>query len=419
MDEQNEAMVTESKKTRTGTWIKAVSVLLAAAVIGEFLFFGIKISKLESAEKKNIESDVTEYAAKIDKLNDEVISLKNQLSEANAVINSLKNNSGSNGENIFSLVSIAEKVKQSVVGIRVTIPGQTIQSWFYSYTTNDSIEEGSGVILTEDGYIMTNEHVITSAKTYKNALLDVIMNDGTEYEATIVGSDSVNDIAVIKIEISGLKPIDIGSSDSLKVGETVLAVGNPLGTDFAGSVTMGIVSALNRQLSTENTSESMIQTDAAINPGNSGGALVDSAGYLIGINTQKIASTEIEGLGFAIPIDYALPIARQLIEYGYVRGRITLGLSGQTLTQRYALYYDLPEGLIVTDVTENAGADLAGIKVNDVITEFDGVKINSMEDIEEIKAKHKVGDILSITYFQYKTRTYTTENIILMEDKSQ
>ena len=407
------------EQKKTGRGIKAVCAVLAIALIGSILFFSAQISELRSEIEKNASVAATGDPVAAATLEAQISELKAQLNTATAKLNDISYTSlDSLVEGQQSLIGVAAEVKSTVVLIRVTIPSQKVQSGFFIYSTKESVEEGTGIILSEDGYIATNEHVISSVKDNKNAYIDVIMDDGTEYTATLVGSDSTNDLAVIKIDASGLSPIKIGTSASLSVGEIVLAVGNPLGSEFAGSVTMGIVSALDRKISEENTSQVMIQHDAAINPGNSGGALVNSDGLLVGINTSKISSTAVEGLGFAIPVDYAMPILEQLIEYGYVRGRVTLGLSGETLSGRYASYYGLPEGLLVTEVVEDSGADLAGIRVYDVITQFGGKPILSMTDIEEVKAEHSVGDVVEITYYSYQTREYVTENLILMEDKT-
>lgn len=398
--------------------VRVLCIILAVALGGSLIYFGFEIS--------NLKNELAEYRASasndggtdtVAELEGRIEELSTEIDVAASRIEHLSYTDG--GSEGADLISVAAEVKESVVLIRVTTPSQKVSSGFFYYFTDEAVEEGTGIILTEDGYIATNEHVISSAKAKNSeAYITVTLSDGTTYPATLVGSDKTNDLAVIKIDSTGLSPIAIGSSSSLMVGQTVLAVGNPLGSEFAGSVTMGIVSALERKVVQENTSQLMIQHDAAINPGNSGGALVNAKGELIGINTVKISSTAVEGLGFAIPTDYAMPILEQLIEYGYVRGRVTVGLSGQTLSDRHASYYGMPAGLMVTEVTPDSGADIAGINVYDVITEFDGQKVSSMNDIERVKSTHAVGDIVKVTYFSYSSGEYVTANLMLMEDKS-
>lgn len=317
------------------------------------------------------------------------------------------------------VVAIADAVRPSIVGIRVVIPSSKVQSGFFWYETGESESSGSGIILTSDGYIATNYHVVSYYDEYENVIISVILEDGTELEAELIGGDESNDLAVIKANTNGLElpAATLGSSDELQVGEVVVAIGNPLGTQFAGTVTMGIVSALDRNISSENTAETLIQTDAAINPGNSGGALINSKGEIIGITSSKIADTDVEGLGFAIPIDYAKPIIEDIIEYGYVKDRPATGISGQTVSSSMARYYGLPTGVMVTDVAVDSGAELAGIQEYDIITEIDGVKITSMSDIQAINETHSVGDILQVTF--YRNREYQTVNLKLLEDRGR
>lgn len=322
-------------------------------------------------------------------------------------------------ELVSPVVAIADAVRPSIVGIRVVIPSSKIQSGFFWYETGESESSGSGIILSSDGYIATNYHVVSYYDEYENVLISVILEDGTELEAELIGGDEANDLAVIKANTNGLElpAATIGNSSELQVGEVVVAIGNPLGTQFAGTVTMGIVSALDRNISSENTAETLIQTDAAINPGNSGGALINSKGEVIGITSSKIADTDVEGLGFAIPMDFAKPIIEDIIEYGYVKDRPATGISGQTVSSSMARYYGLPTGVMVTEVAVDSGAELAGIQEYDIITEIDGVAITSMSDIQAINETHSVGDILQVTF--YRNREYHTVNLKLLEDRGR
>lgn len=352
-----------------------------------------------------------------------------EMSELNSAVEKLQTNSGnvSYSQSIVSqlekittpVIAIADAVRPSIVGIRVVIPSSKIQSGFFWYETGESESSGSGIILSPDGYIATNYHVVSYYDEYENVLISVILEDGTELEAELIGGDEANDLAVIKANTNGIElpTAIIGNSSELQVGEVVVAIGNPLGTQFAGTVTMGIVSALDRNISSENTAETLIQTDAAINPGNSGGALINSKGEVIGITSSKIADTDVEGLGFAIPMDFARPIIEDIIEYGYVKDRPATGISGQTISASMSRYYGLPTGVMVTDVAVDSGADLAGIQEADIITEIDGVKISSMSDIQAINETHSVGDIIQVTF--YRNRNYHTVNLKLLEDRGR
>ncbi len=354
---------------------------------------------------------------------------ENEMKELSYAVDKLQTNSGnvSYSPNIISqlekittpVIAISDAVRPSIVGIRVVIPSSKIQSGFFWYETGESESSGSGIILTSDGYIATNYHVVSYYDEYDNVLISVILEDGTELEAELIGGDEANDLAVIKANTNGLElpAATIGNSSELQVGEVVVAIGNPLGTQFAGTVTMGIVSALDRNISSENTAETLIQTDAAINPGNSGGALINSQGEVIGITSSKIADTDVEGLGFAIPMDFAKPIIEDIIQYGYVKDRPATGISGQTISSSMSRYYGLPAGVMVTDVAVDSGADLAGIQEYDIITEIDGIKISSMSDIQAINETHSVGDILQVTF--YRNRDYHTVNLKLLEDRGR
>ncbi len=300
----------------------------------------------------------------------------------------------------------------------MSVPSARYQSGFFYYTVGGVTSSGSGIILDTDGYIVTNYHVVSYYDSYDNVTIDVTLSDGREFPAQFIGGDKNNDLAVIKVEnAENLVPAKFGVSSDLKVGAVVLAIGNPLGIEFAGSVTLGIVSALDRTIDKENTADSMIQTDAAINPGNSGGALVNTKGEVVGITTLKISDTEVEGLGFAVPIDYATPIISNLVEYGYVKDRPATGIAGSTVSASISRYYGVPQGVIVTEVEENSGADLAGIQVNDIITEIDGQTVESMTDIQNVNSTHKVGDIITVKV--YRNGEYYTTNLKLMEDRGR
>jgi serine protease Do len=307
-------------------------------------------------------------------------------------------------QNVDTVITdIAEKTGPSIVGIRMTVENPVI-GFFGRTTTQSSQAEGSGIIIRGDGYIMTNYHVVEYAdlkyKNNVNTVLEVFLPDGRQAKAKYIGGDSSNDLAVIKIDLSGLSVAKLGDSSKLKVGDLAVAIGNPLGLEFAGSVTSGVISALNRKVETDNTVLNLIQTDAAINPGNSGGALVNREGQVIGINTIKISITGVEGLGFAIPINDAKPIIDQLINYGYVKGRPFIGISGQEITETISKWYKVPVGLLIEQVTPGGPAEKAGIKAGDIMISLAGEKVKTMKELDQIKKEYKPEDTVNTVIYR-------------------
>ena len=297
-------------------------------------------------------------------------------------------------------ISVANKVLPSIVGIKVAYP---VNSIFYrNMGSNNTTEaEGSGIIISEDGYILTNNHIVNSSSSSyyyelgKASKVSVYLyNDSTEYEAKIIGTDEQTDLAVIKIEKSGLTAAELGDSDTVQVGEFSMAIGNPLG--MQSSVTAGMISAVNRDVTdSDGKTYKLIQTDAAINSGNSGGALVNSNGQVIGVNTLKLSGTGIEGMGFAIPINNTKDIYTQLIQYNKVK-RPYIGIRGIDLTEELAKSNNLVVGIYVQSVEDFSAAQKADIRNGDVIIEADGQKITKMNELNEIKNKHQIGDELKI-----------------------
>ena len=292
----------------------------------------------------------------------------------------------------LTVPQIAEKVGPSCVGVinKAKITPQKFYDPFsrrYFYSSDPDNEElieqgsGSGIIISSDGYIVTNEHVISEANE-----IVVILNTGEEHVATLVGADSKSDLAVLKIDKNDLPAATLGNSDNLAVGELAVAIGNPLGQEFAGSVTAGVISALNRTMTVDDKVYNLVQTDAAINPGNSGGALVNRFGEVIGINTIKLSSTGVEGIGFAIAISEAKPIIDDLMNNGYVSGRPLLGIS---VTSN-------KHGLIVADVVEGSGAANAGIQANDLIIQADGQSVTTYEELNAIRDKKAPNDVMKL-----------------------
>lgn len=284
----------------------------------------------------------------------------------------------------LSVVDISKKAGPAVVGIVVT----TTQQNFLG--TQEAEGSGSGFIIRQDGYIVTNNHVIEDAKTIK-----VITNTEKEYTAKLVGADAQTDLAVLKIDATGLTTVELGKSSELEVGEIAVAIGNPLGQYLAGTVTVGFISALNRTIPHDNVTYTLIQTDAAINPGNSGGALLNTMGQVVGINTVKVSGGE--GLGFAIPIDNAKPIIDDLIANGYVKGRPVIGFTARRdITEEMSKYYGIPVGIYVGEVQAFSGAETAGMKTGDVIVSIDGKKCVEFVELQKMKEGYKVGDIINI-----------------------
>ena len=288
------------------------------------------------------------------------------------------------------VVAIAQKAGPSIVGVKVNSLSQGI---FGNLETSD--EEGSGIIYSEDGYIVTNYHVIETAIKNSSATIQVTLSTGESLNASIIGYDDATDIAVIKVDKTGLTPAEFGVSGDLKVGELAVAIGNPLGQELAGSVTGGYISALNRKLTTDGRTYNLIQTDAAINPGNSGGALVNSQGQVIGINTAKINETSVEGIGFAIPSDDALPIIKELIQNGKIV-RPYIGLSGINVDDATARMNNIVKGIYVVQVLQGTPAQEAGIQRGDIIVQIDGKDITTMEELNEIKNAKNIGDTVTL-----------------------
>lgn len=282
-------------------------------------------------------------------------------------------------EGTLSVSQIYDMISPSIVGITTKV---TVASFF---GTREGQGSGSGVIISSDGYIMTNSHVIENAEDIR-----VVLADKREYAAALVGNDSRTDLAVIKINEENLPAAVLGNSDTVRTGELAVAIGNPLGQELAGSVTAGIVSAVNRNINVQGKQMNLIQTDAAINPGNSGGALVNCFGEVIGINTVKMSSTSVEGIGFAIPISEAMPIVNSLVDNGRVVGRTYIGIQGE----------NAPYGVIVRVVDKNSPASKAGLEENDLIVKADGVTVSSVQEINAIKEKKSVGDTITLTIYK-------------------
>ncbi len=274
-----------------------------------------------------------------------------------------------------------------------------------------AIGTGTGIIMSEDGYIITNAHVIEDG----NQIM-VTLNDGTEYQAQVVGSDSKVDIAVIKVEATGLTAGNFGDSDSLVHGEPAIVIGNPLGMDFAGTITDGIISSTSREVKIDNYIMNLLQTNAAVNRGNSGGPLINCRGEIVGVVSAKISVDDVEGIGFAIPINTALNVANDFIEYGYVKNRPMLGISVEVVPELYAQFYGSQPGLKVVSVQDGSAADLAGIMPGDRIIFFNGTEISTSAELDYEKDKYNIGDTVKITVLRENQEI--TLDLTLMENTS-
>lgn len=303
--------------------------------------------------------------------------------------------------------AVIRKALPSVVGI-------------VQYQANLNFEpaaQGSGIVISSDGYIITNAHVIQKADGIK-----VVLNNGEEYEARVVGADVRTDLAVIKIEANNLTFAELGNSDQIEMGESVIAIGNPSGLSLAGSVTQGIVSGLDRAVKSAGSAYTIncIQTDAAINPGNSGGALVNQFGQVIGINSAKIAANDYEGIGFAIPINDAKPIIDDLIKNGRVTGRVKIGITDlREIDEVLASMNGLPTGIYIYATDPASDLSQKGVTPGDVITKINGISIKSVDEIMDILKNFKPGDSITLTIYRrtpsMKSQTFDVV-IRLMED---
>ena len=346
---------------------------------------------------------------------------KAELNIASAVSSSSTDAAGTDTDSSASVSTIAEAAMPSLVAI-TNKSVQEMQSMFGQTQAYESESSGSGIIIgkTDTELLMvTNNHVVSGAQD-----LSVGFVDESVAEAAVKGTDADHDIAVIAVKLSDLsedtlsaiKVIEIGSSSDLEVGEQVVAIGNALG--YGQSVTTGIVSALNREVTIDNTTNTLIQTDAAINPGNSGGALLNMSGQLVGINSAKYSDTTVEGMGYAIPVDDVVDIIENLMnrqvrtEKAAEGERGFLGISGQDVTSEVSQAYDMPKGVYITSVETGSAAEQVGLQKGDIITKFDGTSVSALADLKEQLAYYKTGEQVEITYStrengQYAEKTAT------------
>lgn len=288
---------------------------------------------------------------------------------------------------VLSFKEIYAKCAPSIVGIKC----------FEHDRKDGSYSWGSGVVISSDGYILTNAHVVDEGQA-----ASVEFVDGASYDARLVGADAQSDVAILKIDASGLKPASFASAKTLSVGDSVAAIGNPLSPDYSLTMTSGIISATSREVSYNGSVMTLLQTDTSINEGNSGGPLINNRGQVIGITNMKIISSfsNIEGIGFAIPSDTVKGIVDLIMKDGAVYGRSTIGITIGPIAEDIAKYYDIPVGLYVSVVLDNSDAARQGIKRGDIITEVNGEPVHTTSDVAQIKAAHEVGDTLTFTVWR-------------------
>ena len=396
---ENSKKIRKKKKHKS---LKAISLILCIAILGTGVGFGYKIYK--DNENKN---ELPEFNADKPSINthleNEDNSIENNLPDTPSLIQLASRSDAK------AIPDIIDDIMPSVVGVSATFEYETYGGYYGfggQQTQKQQVQgTGTGIVITEDGYIVTNAHcVFDDSSGYDSGVaveVSVLFSDKSEREAKIIAYDTETDIAVLKVDQSNLTPATFGDSNELRVGELVIAVGNPLGFELFGTVTCGIVSALNREISINEKNMTLIQTDAAINSGNSGGPLLNSCGQVIGINSAKMSSSygsaSVEGLGFAIPMNEAKLIIDDLINYKHVTGRPQIGITTIDVNETVSSYLNIPMGVYIRNVEENSAAENAGLQIGDVIIAIEGEAITSAEELNRIKNEFKAGDNISLT----------------------
>lgn len=310
------------------------------------------------------------------------------------------------GGKTLNAEEIYKKVSPAVVGVVV----QSNSANFGEETTGT----GSGIIMSSDGYVITNSHVVGNTKNVK---VKIVTTGEKEYSGVVVGYDSRTDVAVIKIDAKNLPCATFGDSSKVNVGSSVVAIGNPGGLDFSNTLTVGTVSAVNRNKGATNALVKYIQTDAAINQGNSGGPLLNMYGQVIGINTWKIA--DYEGMGFAIQINDVKSVINDIVSNGYVTGRVRLGIAGTEVSNVQMAMYGVPKGIIVAKISEDTDLSKNGLEINDIVTQVNGTSISSFDDLFVQLSKHKPGDTATLTVYKSSNRSTVHIKTRLLADKGE
>ena len=406
------------KKANAGliALIVVLCVLLVGSMAGFFVYFVSENSKKQDDNSSNSYSftmpnygynipSTEPTTAPVSEHKESDYSDKADANYKGVVLESKPKDADSNKS--YTAESAFNKVSDSVVGI----VGYTDKIT----TVENSATQGSGIILTSDGYVVTNAHVIGNSKT--TYLLQVVTSDGKSYNAGVVGYDSRTDIAVLKMDdAKDLKAATFGNSENIELGEDIIVVGNPGGLDYQNSITKGIVSAVDRKMSSTSLVK-YIQTDAAINPGNSGGPIVNLYGQVVGIATAKIVSEKYEGMGFAIPSATAKDIIDTLMKKGYVEGRVKIGITGSNISSDVASAYGIPMGIMVDEISKDGPCYGTELKTDDIITGVDDKEIQSFSDIYEILETHKPGDKIVIKYYRMSDQSTGEVEVTLAEDK--
>jgi len=379
----------EKKRRKTGAgkkFLRAVCLVLVCAIVSAGVGYGVadyRISKMKPA----VNNQVVLGASTVSTAEGSAVSDKTDSTPLAAIGDSM------------SASQIYELACRQVVGIQTEASSVNI----FGQSTRTAAVSGSGFVISSDGYVVTNYHVVEYAVVYGaqyGYATSVLMEDGTAYPAEIIGYEKDNDIAVLKIEAENLNPVAIGSSSDMKVGDTIYTVGNPLG-ELEYTMTSGIVSALDREISTENSvAVNMFQIDAAVNSGNSGGPVYNARGEVIGVVTAKYSSTGVEGIGFAIPMDDTVNIVTDLIEHGYVTGKAYLGVYARTVGSTIAQYYNLPAGAYIEVVMEGYAAEEAGLQLGDIVTKVDDTVVDSKEALTSSLRSYSAGDSAKLTVYR-------------------
>lgn len=428
---QENSAIPEVKKRKTPKFIKFIGSLLCVAAISAGSIAGYKYvdeNGMPFSDKKETVSDSNEIKQlpveeKSYQTSESTSTIDRTRFQESSIINI--NETGSTMSN----QSIYKKVLPSVVGITSVFKADVQSYDFWGFGNESTSKEvagtGTGIVLSSDGYILTNAHVISDDDYGTATKITILMSDETEYEAEIAGYDKQTDIAVLKADIGTdeLVAAEFGSSDNLRVGDPVLAIGNPLGFDLFGTLTAGYVSGLGREVAVNDNTMKLIQTDAAINSGNSGGPLINEYGQVIGINSMKFSNSyyssysneaSIEGLGFAIPIDDAKKIIDDLMAYGYVTGRPQLGITTKDLSDGYYSYYSQSggnSGVLIVSVNQDGPADKVGIKSGDIIVGANEEVITNIEDLKAVINEHNAGDTIKLTII--RNRNYYNVDVVL------
>ncbi|MBR5164163.1 MAG: trypsin-like peptidase domain-containing protein [Ruminococcus sp.] len=413
-----------SKKPKKHTALKITAFAMSMALVSAGSI-GI-YSEIAGMRDRN----TTSVVEQVNKSAEEVADETDLILQNIGLINSEKTSG-----KVMETEDIVDKLLPSVVGIesKFKVTGMSNNGGFFfgfgggnsqpsDYTATAT---GTGVVITEDGYIVTNAHVIYDSENGggKAESVSVILHDDKKCDAEIIGYDTDCDIAVLKIDEKGLTAAEFGDSDSLRLGESVIAIGNPLGFELKDTVTGGMISGLDRNITINDKAMTLIQTDAAINSGNSGGPLINKYGQVIGINSSKMSSSysmsgaSIEGIGFAIPSNAVSSIVDDIMKYGYVTGKPQLGISCQDVTETISEMYDMPVGVYVIAVSEGSAADKAGLQKGDIITAVDGDEVKSTEELNAKKNKHSAGDEVVLTFVRDGEEEKVTVTLDEMSNK--